>query len=102
MNIIIRETALESLSKLHFNESEGIRIVTNQEKSCTLFVDYQLTIDQHTEDDEIIVSDGIPFIISSDTKNILPEKIYISYNGIYGYKLSSDEQILKANIDLKK
>lgn len=97
MIIHINDSALTELQKINFQSGEGIRIQTEQEHSCSLFTDYQLVVDQKTAEDEIIYSEEIPFIVSKTTKEILPAKIYLSYQQI-GFKLYSDEEILKTNI----
>ena len=101
MEIVLREDAKTQLSNIKFKENEGIRITTEQENSCFLFVDYALFKDKQKDNDTVIVTEGIPFIISESTKEILPEKVYLNFVNPTGYKLYTDEEILKANMRLK-
>ncbi|MCU9594766.1 iron-sulfur cluster biosynthesis family protein [Caldibacillus thermolactis] len=101
MEIVLREDAKTQLSNIKFKENEGIRITTEQENSCSLFVDYTLFKDKQKDNDTVIVTEGIPFIISESTKEILPEKVYLNFVNPTGYKLYTDEEILKANMRLK-
>jgi uncharacterized protein YqkB len=102
MMIQVKEAALEQLQKIQFSKNEGIRILTEQEQSCSLFTDYNLAVSTANDGDEIIENQKIPFIISEYTKGILPEKVYLNYSPNLGYKLYSDEEILKANMQLKR
>lgn len=101
MEIILRENAKIQLSNINIGENEGIRIITEQELSCSLFVDYTLVKDKEKDGDHKIVSDGIQFFISESTKQILPKKVYLNFDHTTGYKLYTDEEILKANMRLK-
>lgn len=100
MQLEVRESAKEELMKISLQEHQGIRISTDVEKGCTLFVDYQLKLDNKTDKDEILISNDIPFLLTPETKAVLPEKLYVSHTEM-GFKLSADEGILKANMDLK-
>lgn len=86
MEIILREDAINQLSKISFKENEGIRIATEQEQSCSLFVDYTLIKDQQKDSDLKILANGISFLLSKSTKEILPERLYINFVNPTGYK----------------
>lgn len=102
LSITIRPAALKELQALHLNEGEGIRIGSSYVGSCSLFADYQLSIDQRQEGDEVHDLEGISFFISEKSKDYLHHELFIDYNPALGYKLSSPEEVYKYNLSLKR
>lgn len=102
MNIVIKEDALKQLKKVDFKENEGVRIEAIYVGSCSVYVDHELKIDQKNEDDEKLLIDGIPILLSSETKKYLPDQLYLNYNDTLGYKLYSDEETFRYNLQLKR
>lgn len=102
MNLIIKPSASEALNEVSFNETEGVRIEAIFVGSCSLYVDHHLWIDEKQTDDTKIKVEGIPFLISPDSLNYLPQKLYVDYNPTLGYKLSSDEETFKYNLRLTR
>ena len=102
MNIVIKEDALKQLKKVDFKENEGVRIEAIYVGSCSVYVDHELKIDQKNEDDEKLLIDGIPILLSSETKKYLPDRLYLNYNDTLGYKLYSDEETFRYNLQLKR
>ena len=102
MNIIIKKEAVDQLNKVDYKENEGIRIEAIFLASCSIYVEHELKIDNQNEDDEKFIIDGIPVLISSESKKHLPDNIYLNYNDKLGYKLYSDEETLRYNLQLKR
>ena len=102
MKIFIKEDAMTELKKIDFKETEGVRIEAIYVGSCSIYVDHELTIDNKNEDDERIIIDGIPILLSSESKKYLPDPLYLNYNDTLGYKLYSDEETFRYNLQLKR
>lgn len=101
MIIEVREPAIQQIEKLQLQENQGICIETEQERSCTLFVDYQLVVKTITDSDKIIEVEGVRFIIPKHTEKLLPEKVYLTYSNESAFKLFSNEEILKTQLSIQ-
>jgi len=102
LTITIRTAALEQLKALSLNEEEGIRIGSSYVGSCSLFADYQLSIDRKQEGDDVYEIEGIRFYVSDKSKAYLHSKLFIDFNPSLGYKLSSPEEVYKYDLTLKR
>jgi len=102
MKIEIKNAAVEQLKKVDFKENEGIRIEAIYLASCSIYVEHELKIDNQHADDEKFIIDGIPILISSESKKHLPDKVYLNYSDNLGYNLSSNEETLRYNLQLKR
>lgn len=102
MIIEIKKEAVDQLKKVEFRENEGIRIEAIYLASCSIYVEHELKIDYQNEDDEKFIIDGVPVLISSESLKHLPDKIYLNYNNKLGYKLYSDEETFRYNLQLKR
>jgi Fe-S cluster assembly iron-binding protein IscA len=102
MNIEIKEAAIEQLLKVNYKENEGVRIEAIYVGSCSIYVEHELKIDNKNEDDERFIIAGIPILISSESKKHLPEKVFLNYSNGLGYKLYSDDETLRYNLQLKR
>lgn len=102
MNIEIKEAAVEQLKKENYKENEGVRIEAIYVGSCSIYVEHELKIDNKNEDDERFIIDGIPILISSESKKHLPDKVFLNFSDSLGYKLYSDEETLRYNLQLKR
>ena len=102
MNIEIKKAAVEQLKKVDYKDNEGIRIEAIYRGSCSIYVEHELKIDNQNEDDEKFTVDGVPILISSESKKHLPNKVFLNYSDSLGYKLYSDEETLRYNLQLKR
>lgn len=102
MNIEIKKEAVAQLKKVDYKENEGVRIEAIYLASCSIYVEHELKIDNQNEDDEKFIIDGIPVLISSESKKHLPDNVYLTYNDKLGYKLYSDEETFRYNLQLKR
>lgn len=102
MNIEIKEAAIEQLLKVNYKENEGIRIEAIYVGSCSIYVEHELKIDNKNEDDERFIIAGVPILISSESKKHLPDKVFLNYSDGLGYKLYSDDETLRYNLQLKR
>lgn len=102
MNIELKKAAVEQLKKVNFKENEGIRIEAIYLGSCSIYVEHELKIDKQNKDDEKFIIDGVTILISKESKKHLPKKVFLNYSDNLGYKLYSDEETLKYNLQLKR
>ncbi|MGN7395879.1 iron-sulfur cluster biosynthesis family protein [Peribacillus frigoritolerans] len=102
MDIEIKEAAIEQLLKMNYKENEGVRIEAIYVGSCSIYVEHELKIDNKNEDDERFIINGVPILISSESKKHLPDKVFLNYSDGLGYKLYSDDETLKYNLQLKR
>ncbi|MGE7601586.1 iron-sulfur cluster biosynthesis family protein [Peribacillus sp. NPDC097675] len=102
MQIEIKQAAVDQLKKVDYKDSEGIRIEAIYRGSCSIYVEHELKIDNQNKDDEKHIIDGIPILISSESKKHLPDKVFLNYNDSLGYKLYSDEETFRYNLRLKR
>ncbi|MDP9741256.1 UNVERIFIED_ORG: Fe-S cluster assembly iron-binding protein IscA [Bacillus sp. B2I3] len=102
MDIEIKEAAIEQLLKMNYKENEGIRIEAIYVGSCSIYVEHELKIDNKNEDDERFIIAGVPILISSESKKHLPDKVFLNYSDGLGYKLYSDDETLRYNLQLKR
>ncbi|MCU6599227.1 iron-sulfur cluster biosynthesis family protein [Peribacillus frigoritolerans] len=102
MDIEIKEAAIEQLLKMNYKENEGVRIEAIYVGSCSIYVEHELKIDNKNEDDERFIIAGVPILISSESKKHLPDKVFLNYSDGLGYKLYSDDETLRYNLQLKK
>lgn len=102
MNIEIKEAAVKQLKKENYKENEGVRIEAIYVGSCSIYVEHELKIDNKNEDDEKFIIDGVPILISSESKKHLPDKVFLNFSDSLGYKLYSDEETLRYNLQLKR
>ncbi|MBR8646256.1 iron-sulfur cluster biosynthesis family protein [[Brevibacterium] frigoritolerans] len=102
MDIEIKEAAIEQLLKMNYKENEGVRIEAIYVGSCSIYVEHELKIDNKNEDDERFIINGVPIIISSESKKHLPDKVFLNYSDGLGYKLYSDDETLRYNLQLKR
>ncbi len=102
LSITIRPAALQQLKALSLDEGEGIRIGSSYVGSCALFADYQLSIDQKQQGDDVYEVEGIPFYESDKSKTYLHSKLFIDFTQALGYKLSSPEEVYKYDLSLKR
>lgn len=102
MDIEIKEAAIEQLLKVNYKEYEGVRIEAIYVGSCSIYVEHELKIDNKNEDDERFIIAGVPILISSESKKHLPDKVFLNYSDGLGYKLYSDDETLRYNLQLKR
>ncbi|MBT2604799.1 iron-sulfur cluster biosynthesis family protein [Bacillus sp. ISL-53] len=102
MDIEIKEAAIEQLLKMNYKENEGVRIEAIYVGSCSIYVEHELKIDNKKEDDERFIIAGVPILISSESKKHLPDKVFLNYSDGLGYKLYSDDETLRYNLQLKR
>lgn len=102
MDIEIKEAAIEQLLKMNYKENEGVRIEAIYVGSCSIYVEHELNIDNKNEDDERFIIAGVPILISSESKKHLPDKVFLNYSDGLGYKLYSDDETLRYNLQLKR
>lgn len=102
MQIEIKQAAVEQLKKVDYRENEGIRIEAIYLGSCSIYVEHELKIDNQNNDDEKFNIDGVPILISSESKKHLPDKVFLNYSDTLGYKLYSNEETLRYNLQLKR
>ncbi|UYZ01123.1 iron-sulfur cluster biosynthesis family protein [Peribacillus frigoritolerans] len=102
MDIEIKEAAIEQLLKMNYQENEGVRIEAIYVGSCSIYVEHELKIDNKNEDDERFIIAGVPILISSESKKHLPDKVFLNYSDGLGYKLYSDDETLRYNLQLKR
>ncbi|WP_458352437.1 iron-sulfur cluster biosynthesis family protein [Peribacillus frigoritolerans] len=102
MNIEIKETAIEQLLKVNYKENEGVRIEAIYVGSCSIYVEHELKIDDKNEDDERFIIAGVPVLISSESKKHLPDKVFLDYSDGLGYKLYSDDETFRYNLQLNR
>ncbi|MGE7121554.1 iron-sulfur cluster biosynthesis family protein [Peribacillus sp. NPDC046944] len=102
MHIELKKEAVEQLRKVDYKKNEGIRIEAIYLGSCSIYVEHELKIDNQTEEDEKFIIDGVPILISSESKKHLPNKVFLSYSDSLGYKLYSDEETLRYYLQLKR
>ncbi|MED3710156.1 iron-sulfur cluster biosynthesis family protein [Peribacillus frigoritolerans] len=102
MDIEIKEAAIEQLLKMNYKENEGVRIEAIYVGSCSIYVEHEMKIDNKNEDDERFIINGVPILISSESKKHLPDKVFLNYSDGLGYKLYSDDETLRYNLQLKR
>ncbi|MEK4069480.1 iron-sulfur cluster biosynthesis family protein [Peribacillus sp. FSL R5-0717] len=102
MDIEIKEAAIEQLLKMNYKENEGVRIEAIYVGSCSIYVEHELKIDNKNEDDERFIITGVPILISSESKKHLPDKVFLNYSDGLGYKLYSEDETLRYNLQLKR
>lgn len=102
MDIEIKEAAIEQLLKVNYKENEGVRIEAIYVGSCSIYVEHELKIDNKNEDDERFIIAGVPILISSESKKHLPDKVFLNYSDGLGFKLYSDDETLRYNLQLKR
>ncbi|PCD08053.1 hypothetical protein CMV16_08445 [Peribacillus simplex] len=102
MDIEIKQAAIEQLLKMNYKENEGVRIEAIYVGSCSIYVEHELKIDNKNEDDERFIIAGVPILISSESKKHLPDKVFLNYSDGLGYKLYSDDETLRYNLQLKR
>ncbi|MFC8563943.1 iron-sulfur cluster biosynthesis family protein [Peribacillus frigoritolerans] len=102
MDIEIKEAAIEQLLKMNYKENEGVRIEAIYVGSCSIYVEHEMKIDNKNEDDERFIIAGVPILISSESKKHLPDKVFLNYSDGLGYKLYSDDETLRYNLQLKR
>ena len=102
MDIEIKEAAIEQLLKMNYKENEGVRIEAIYVGSCSIYVEHELKIDNKNEDDERFIIAGVPILISSESKKHLPAKVFLNYSDGLGYKIYSDDETLRYNLQLKR
>ena len=102
MQIEIKQAAVDQLKKVDYKDYEGIRIEAIYLGSCSIYVEHELKIDNQNADDEKFNIDGVPILISSESKKHLPDKVFLNYSASLGYKLYSDEETLRYNLQLKR
>lgn len=102
MELLVKESAALALKKLNLNHDDGIRIEAIFVGSCSLYKDHYLWIDKKTNEDKVLIIDSIPFLVSNESKQHLPQKLILDYNPTLGYKLSSTEETYKYNLSIKR
>ncbi|QDP39210.1 iron-sulfur cluster biosynthesis family protein [Radiobacillus deserti] len=102
MELVLKEKAKHALQDLDLASNEGIRLEARFVGSCSIYVDHYLWIDSKTEADDLYMVDSIPFLVSSESKQHLPEKLILNYNQSLGYKLSSPEETFTYNLSIKR
>ena len=102
LSITIRPAALQQLKEISYDAGEGIRIGSSYVGSCSLFADYQLSIDRKQEGDDAYEVEGIPFYVSDKSKAYLHSELFIDFSPSLGYKLSSPEEVYKYDLSLKR
>lgn len=101
MEIVIREAALSELSKIQFNENEGIRILAEFVGTCSIATDIELQIEEKQEEDTAVNESGVQFFIPKKSIESLPDRIFLDYKPGMGYKISSAEETFGYNFKLK-
>ncbi len=102
MELVVKDAAAMALKKVSLNSDEGIRLEAIFVGSCSLYVDHYLYIDKKTHEDEEYIIDSIPFLVTNESKQHLPEKLILDYHPTLGYKLSSPEETFKYNLSIKR
>lgn len=102
MEIKLTPAAVQELKKHPFKENEGIRIEAVFVGSCTIADEHSLKIDEKHEDDDLLVAEGIPLLLSKESQTNLHEKVTLDFNPQMGYKLSSPEEVYRYNLTLEK
>ncbi|MDZ5471450.1 iron-sulfur cluster biosynthesis family protein [Bacillus sp. 31A1R] len=102
MEIVIKPAALEQLKRVEFQEDEGLRIEAIFVGSCSLYAEHDLRIDKKGEEDELFIVEEIPVLISKESQKHLSDKIILDFNPTLGYKISSNEEVYRYNLQLKK
>jgi Fe-S cluster assembly iron-binding protein IscA len=88
------------LSNISFLDGMAIRIQATFIGSCSIFVEYHLSISKMEEEDELFEIEGIPVVISKEAQKHLTQTVILDYNPNLGYKLSSNEEIYRYNLQL--
>lgn len=99
--MLIRPAALEQLKAVTFQENEGVRIEAIYVGSCSLYADHHLRIDQRSFEDDVFLIEGIPVFVSKESQKYLHQRVSLDYNSSLGYRLYSDNEIYKYNLQLK-
>lgn len=102
MNIVIKPKAIDQLKSREFQGNEGIRIEANFVGSCTIYAEHSLFIDKKKDNDDMFEIEGIPVVISKESQKYLDETIFLDYSPQLGYKISSDKETYKYNLQLKE
>ncbi|TXC90459.1 iron-sulfur cluster biosynthesis family protein [Metabacillus litoralis] len=102
MNIVIKPEAINQLRGREFQENEGIRIEATFVGSCTIYAEHSLLVDIKQDDDDIFMVEDIPVVISKKSQKYLDENIFLDYSPQLGYKISSDQETYKYNLQLKE
>ncbi|MFD1738100.1 iron-sulfur cluster biosynthesis family protein [Bacillus salitolerans] len=100
MKITVKPGAVTELQKINLTQDEGIRIEAIFIGSCSIYAEYNLKISRIQQQDERFTIHGIPFIVSNESQKHLYHSIYVDYNPNLGYKLSSDEEVYRYNLQL--
>lgn len=101
MEIILRPAAVTQLKNKQLQSNEGIRINASFIGSCSIYAEYDLSISQKRDMDDLFVVEDIPIIISKESQKYLAQRISLDYNPSLGYKLSSNEETYRYNLKLK-
>jgi Fe-S cluster assembly iron-binding protein IscA len=101
LEIVIREAALNELSKIKMSEKEGIRILAEFVGTCSIATDIELQIEEKQEEDLVISENCIQFFVPKKSIESLPEKIFLDFKPGMGYKISSAEETFGYNFKLK-
>ncbi|WP_176167401.1 iron-sulfur cluster biosynthesis family protein [Mesobacillus jeotgali] len=101
MKIEIKEAAMNELSKIQFENGEGIRILAEFVGTCSIATDIQLQIEEKQAEDEVISENGINFFVPKISLESLPGKILLDFKQGLGYKISSPEETFGYNFKLK-
>ncbi|WP_110928538.1 iron-sulfur cluster biosynthesis family protein [Bacillus massiliglaciei] len=100
MEITLKPKAIEELKKTHFEENEGLRIEAIFIGSCAVYVEYHLRIDIKKPDDELYLLEGIPVLVSEESRKYLYHRITLDFNPQLGFKLSSDEETYRYDLNI--
>jgi Fe-S cluster assembly iron-binding protein IscA len=100
MEVIIKPAAAAQLKMIEFKENEGVRIEAIFVGSCSLYAEHDLRIDQKGPQDDLFITEGIPVLVSKESQKHLYHKISLDYSPVLGYKLSSDEETYRYNLQL--
>lgn len=100
IEVIIKPSAVTQLKNIQLHDDNVIRIQATFIGSCSIFVEYHLSISKKREEDELFDVEGIPVVISKEAQKYLTQKIILDYNPNLGYKLSSNEETYRYNLQL--
>jgi Fe-S cluster assembly iron-binding protein IscA len=101
IEVIIKPSARAQLTTIPLQDDKAIRIQATFIGSCSIFVEYHLSISKKEEKDELFNIEGIPVVISKEAQKYLTERVILDYNPNLGYKLSSNEETYRYNLQLK-
>ncbi|MFE8702879.1 iron-sulfur cluster biosynthesis family protein [Cytobacillus sp. FJAT-54145] len=102
MKVIIKPAAVAQLKNIELKEDEGVRIEAIFVGSCSIYAEHELRIEKKRQEDDLFVVEDVPVIISKESQKHLHERITLDYNPSLGYKIYSDEEVYRYNLQIKR